>query len=210
MKRIILWLRANRHVWWALLLFYVLAVFFLAEKLVTTASHSTVTALDAYIPFFPPAIIVYYLWFPLLAVTGFWLIAKDGKGLRDYMWTLSVCFTLSVAVYFLWPNEQTLRPDLSAPCNVFERVLKGLYDFDSNTNVFPSLHVSGAVIAALAVWKSPSVRHRGVRIGTAVLAALVAVSTVLVKQHAAVDIPGGLAAALLSRCAVKLLKRKTD
>ena len=207
MKRFYLWLKANPHVWWSLLLFYLLLLYFLTENCVTGDYHPTQTALDAYVPFFAPAVIAYFLWFPLLVGTGLWLMAKDGRGFRNYMWLLAVCFTLSAAVYFLWPSGQDLRPDLSAPRDIFERVLSRIYAFDTNTNVFPSLHVSCSVIAVLALWASPTTKKNGIRPVSAVLAALIVASTVLVKQHALPDIPGGAAAALLSRGAVRLLSR---
>lgn len=207
MKRFFLWLKANPHVWWSLLLFYLLLLYFLAENCVTGDYHATQTALDAYIPFFAPAVIAYFLWFPLLAGTGLWLMAKDGRGFRNYMWFLAVCFTLSAAVYFLWPSGQDLRPDLSAPKDIFERVLSRIYAFDTNTNVFPSLHVSCSVGAVLALRDSPTTKRNGIRPAAAVLAVLIIASTVLVKQHAVLDIPGGVAAALLSRSAVRLLNR---
>ena len=207
MKRFFLWLKANPHVWWSLLLFYLLLLYFLAENCVTGDYHATQTALDAYIPFFAPAVVAYFLWFPLLAGTGLWLMAKDGRGFRNYMWFLAVCFTLSAAMYFLWPSGQDLRPDLSAPADVFERILSRMYAFDTNTNVFPSLHVSCSVGAVLALRDSPTTKQRGVRPAAAGLAVLIIASTVLVKQHAFIDIPGGVAAALLSRSAVRLLNR---
>ena len=205
MKRFFLWLRQNPHVWWSLLLFYLLALYFLAENCVTGDYHATQTAIDTYIPFFAPAVVAYLLWFPLLVGTGLWLMAKDGRGFRNYMWFLAVCFTISAAVYFLWPSGQDLRPDLSAPKGIFERVLSRIYAFDTNTNVFPSLHVSCSVGAALALWDSPTTKKNGIRPAAAALAVLIIASTVLVKQHAFMDIPGGFAAALLSRGAVKLI-----
>ena len=189
MKRFFLWLKANPHVWWSLLLFYLLLLYFLAENCVTGDYHATQTALDTYIPFFAPAVIGYFLWFPLLAGTGLWLMAKDGRGFRSYMWFLAVCFTISAAVYFIWPSGQDLRPDLSAPKDLFERVLARIYAFDTNTNVFPSLHVSCSVGAVLAV--------------------LIIASTVLVKQHAVLDIPGGLVAGAVSWWVVKAFRKKT-
>lgn len=208
MKRFLIWVKANPHVRWSLLLFYLLLLYFLAESCVTGGYHPTQTALDAYIPFFSPAVIAYFLWFPLLAGTGLWLMAKDGKGFRDYMWFLAVCFTLSAAVYFLWPSGQDLRPDLSAPKNIFEYVLARIYAVDTNTNVFPSLHVSCSLGAALALWASPTTKRNGIRPASAALAALIIASTVLVKQHAVMDIPGGVAAAVLSWGMVKGINKK--
>lgn len=205
MKRFLLWLKANPHVWWSLLLFYLLLLYFLAENCVTGAYHATQTALDASIPFFAPAVIAYFLWFPLLVGAGLWLMVKDGRGFREYMWFLAVCFTLSAAVYFLWPSGQDLRPDLRAPKDIFERVLARIYAMDTNTNVFPSLHVSCSVGTVLALRGSPTTKRNGIRPVTAALAVLIILSTVLVKQHALLDIPGGVAAALLSRGAVRLI-----
>ncbi|HKH28375.1 MAG TPA: phosphatase PAP2 family protein, partial [Sphingomicrobium sp.] len=66
-----------------------------------------------------------------------------------------------------------------------------LYAVDPQTNLFPSLHVSLGVLAALSISKAAP--------GWACLAtgavAAVAISVCTVKQHVLIDVVGGLALA---------------
>ena len=109
------------------------------------------------------------------------------------MFALAICMTVSGAIYLLWPNGQDLRPDLSQPRGLFEWMLAGLYDIDTNTNVLPSLHVSCTAVAVACVWATPTIRRKWVLAAHTVLSLLVASSTVFVKQHAILDLFAGAA-----------------
>ena len=186
------WIRANPHCWWALVLFYLIAVYILPEKLVVSGYVSTAIPLDDKIPFFAPAVVFYVLWFPLLFFSGLWLLLKDGLDFRRYMFSLGVCMTLAAVIYLLWPNGQDLRPDLSQPCGLFEWMLGGLYRIDTNTNVLPSLHVACVVPVVACLRASPGIRRRWIPAAVGVLSLLVAASTVFVKQHAILDLAAGV------------------
>lgn len=185
------WLKKNPHAWWALVLLYLIAAYILPEKLIISDYTSTATPFDDRIPFFAPAVIFYVLWFPLMFFTGLWLMFKDGVRFRRYMFALAICMTVSGVIYLLWPNGQDLRPDLSRPHGLFEWMLSGLYDIDTNTNVLPSLHVSCVAAVIACIWATDSIRRLWPRIAVTVLSLLVASSTVFVKQHAILDLAAG-------------------
>ena len=113
------------------------------------------------------------------------------------MFALAICMTVSGAIYLLWPNGQDLRPDLSQPRGLFEWMLAGLYDIDTNTNVLPSLHVSCAMIVIFCTWMTDSIRRKGVKAALTLLSLLISASTVFVKQHAIVDLAAGAILGLL-------------
>ena len=100
-------------------------------------------------------------------------------------------FLGSVLLWMFFPNGQDLRP--AAPDGVFGPLVAMIYRIDTNTNVFPSIHVVGAVGAALAVRDAVGRRNRGVYTGVSLLAALICLSTVFLKQHSVLDVAGGLA-----------------
>jgi membrane-associated phospholipid phosphatase len=187
------WIRDNPHCWWALVLFYLIVVYVIPEKIVIDVYTSTAIPFDDLIPFFAPAVVFYVLWFPLMFFTGLWLMFKDSLNFPRYMFALAVCMTVSCAIYLLWPNGQDLRPDLSRPRDLFEWMLSGLYGIDTNTNVLPSLHVSCTAVAVACVWATPTIRRKWVRAALTVLSLLVASSTVFVKQHAILDLYAGAA-----------------
>ena len=171
--------------------------FFVIERVVVTGYQPTQTWLDAYIPCGEWFVIPYCLWYPLLAAVGLWLLWKDREGFRRYMRFLALTFFASALIWFLIPNGQDLRPAVMPRDNPLTRLVEGLYSIDTNTNVFPSVHVVGAIGAAWAVKKTPSLERRTLLCGaTAILALLICLSTLFIKQHAVLDVIGGLGLAL--------------
>lgn len=183
------WLRLREALWVPAYL----AVFALLEHLPRQHYWATQLPLDECIPFCPTFVIFYCLWYVLLIGTGLFLLVRDGGAFRRYMRFLALTFFLSAAVWFLIPSRQNLRPTHMEESSVFTALLSLLYRMDTNTNVFPSAHVVGAIGAALAVWdwQRPG-RHPGAVMLTALLAVLICLSTVLIKQHAMLDVLGGL------------------
>lgn len=188
-----------RELRYALWLPVYLLTFVILEQLPTARYWSTQLSVDSRIPFCEWFVIPYCLWYPLLVAVGLYLLARDHAAFRRYMAFLALTFFASELIWVLLPNGQDLRPAVMPRDNVLTAVVSGLYSIDTNTNVFPSVHVVGAVGALLAVWDCPSLRRRkGLCRLTAVLAALICVSTVFIKQHALLDVLGGLALSLLA------------
>lgn len=195
--------RSLRELRYALWLPVYLVCFFLLEHLVTGDYWATQLPLDSLIPFCPFFVVFYCLWYPLLVAVGLYLLAADRPGFRRYMAFLSVSFFLSLLIWALIPNGQDLRPDLTRQADFFSRWVGALYAIDTNTNVFPSVHVVGAIGAAWAVWDCPSLRRRRwPGIAATVLAALICLSTVFIKQHSLLDAAGGAALAMAVGAAV--------
>lgn len=208
-NNLLCWIKNNRHVYWTLALIVILLAYFLPELLVTENYHPTQTLIDSYIPFVPAFVIFYLLWFPCLFCTGIWLLAKDGEGYRQYMCFLLLAYVVSAVIYLCWPNGQDLRPTLEASRGVFEKILAALYAVDTNTNVLPSLHVVGAIGYCGAVLRTKTIRHRWIKVGSCILAVLISVSTVFVKQHAVLDLAAGAALGLaLYTVVVALFRRR--
>lgn len=178
-----------------------LAVFALLEHLPRQQFWSTQLPWDAYIPFCPGFVVFYCLWYFFLVGTGLFLLVRDGGAFGRYMRFLAWTFFLSAAIWFLFPSCQNLRPDQMDDSSVFTALLALLYRIDTNTNVFPSAHVVGAIGAALAIWDwQRPMRHRGCVILASALALLICLSTVLVKQHALLDVAGGIILAAVCGC----------
>ncbi len=192
MKKISIWLRSNRHAWWSLCLPYIIFMFLLPERLVTADYWVSYVPLDDYIPFFPPFVVFYCLWFPMLFFTGLWLLLKDGDGFRKYMLFMSLAYTLGAAIYILFPNGQDLRPAAFETRDIFTRLVGRLYGVDTNTNVLPSMHVVGCFGIAAAVYETKTIRRKWVRRLTVLLSLLVMLSTVFIKQHSVLDLAAGL------------------
>lgn len=168
-----------------------LVIFFLVEAAVPQTEYwVSYLPIDDRIPFWPPAVLGYLLWFPFLLGTGLWLFCREPRAFRRMMRFMIVSFTSISIFYVLWPNGQDLRPASLGEPGVFPRLVGLVYSIDTNTNVFPSLHVVGCCMATNAYFDAPSLRPLR---GWAVFASLlICCSTVLVKQHSVLDLIGGV------------------
>ncbi|MGN1002174.1 MAG: phosphatase PAP2 family protein [Oscillospiraceae bacterium] len=187
------YIKENPHVWYVLLLPAYLLLFYLAERLVPSDGSYWVSylPLDDHIPFLEIFIVPYCAWYPLLVGVGLALLLFDGENFKKYMLFIMAGNITALLFCILVPNGQELRPESFERHNVFTWLIGKIYAVDTNTNVFPSMHVIGSVGAVAAAFKSEKLRPR--RWPILALAVLVIASTVFVKQHSVLDIFGGLA-----------------
>ena len=77
--------------------------------------------------------------------------------------------------------------------NIFQEAVGFLYSIDTSTNVFPSIHVYNSVMMCVALLKSEGIKkHKILCAFIVVLSISICLSTVFIKQHAFIDIPGAL------------------
>lgn len=103
---------------------------------------------------------------------------------------------VSEVVFAVFPvTTQGFRPDV-ASLDTTKLVEWGAalnFTCDPPMNCFPSLHVGTIVFAALVTWKA----DRPVGLFAFVLASLISLSTLLVKQHYVADVLGGVVVAAI-------------
>ena len=197
MKTIVQFFKTHRHAWWGLFVPCYLAVFFTVEHFITDNYWATQIPLDDKIPFCKYFILIYDIWAPLLVVVGVYLILKDPEGFRRYIWSLIFTYGVSTLFCILVPNGQDLRPAVVEGDDIFAWVVRATYAADTNTNVFPSVHVVGVMCANYAVFLTPGLRKWYWRVSAVVIGLIIIASTLLVKQHAIIDIFAGLAVGVL-------------
>lgn len=188
---------------------YLLAFFLLETFISGDGSYwSSYIFLDDYIPFLEGFVIFYCLWYPFMIVPGLYLFFKDIPEFKRYIWYLICAFAICFAVYILVPNGQDLRPEVFERDNIFTYIIGLIYSADTNTNVFPSMHVAGALGAAEAFFRTDGLKkYRAVSVITAVL---ICASTVFIKQHSLLDVFGGIAVWLISHITVYRMFRRAD
>ncbi len=100
--------------------------------------------------------------------------------------SMILAFLVSYA-FFAFLQTYVERPALTGG-DIFTRMVRDVYSGDHPFNDFPSLHVSTSAIIAIHWWRFSR------RFGPlpAIWAALIAMSTVLVRQHYLADVAGGL------------------
>lgn len=101
---------------------------------------------------------------------------------------LSMIATFLVSyVFFAFLQTYVDRPVLTGG-DVFTKMVRDVYAGDHPFNDFPSLHVSTSTIIAIHWWRF----SRRFTWPLIIWAALIAMSTVMVRQHYVADIAGGL------------------
>lgn len=175
-----------------LVVFYVpvyLIWFSYLEKTVTKPSTIIHTEWDDMIPFCEVFVIPYFLWFMYIAVVVLYCLftSKD-----DYLKTCIFLFTgmtIFLVISTLWSNGHHLRPSVMPRDNIFSNMVLGLYQTDTPTNLWPSIHVYNSIGAHLAVSHHKKLgQNKWIRGGSFILASSIVLSTMFIKQHSVFDV----------------------
>lgn len=106
--------------------------------------------------------------------------------------------TIFLIISTVYPNGHYLRPYVFERDNIFTRLCAFLYNTDTATNLFPSIHVYNSVGVHLAVVKSERFGNdKKAKTISFLLMFSIILSTMFIKQHSTFDV---LTALLL--CAV--------
>lgn len=194
-----------------LLLFWpIFGLFFMSvEQLIPRDYYTPIwCALDDLIPFCELFLIPYLFWFVFLVGMHLYLLLFDTKAFRKFMYFIIITYGVTMAVYLIWPTCQELRPAEFQRDNFLTRFMAGFYQFDTNTNVCPSLHVVGSMAVAFAAWDTPRFRKIGWKIAFMAVALLISVATVFVKQHSVLDVFWAMVLCVAAYAAVYVFPRR--
>ena len=97
--------------------------------------------------------------------------------------------TIFLIICTVFPNALNLRPTVFPRDNVFTDMVKVLYKTDTPTNVLPSIHVFNSIGVSIAISHSNDLKkHRWIQISAYILAVLIILSTMFLKQHSVTDV----------------------
>lgn len=147
--------------------------------------------LDRYIPFLPVFAVPYVLWYAVQVFTAWYCFCKDARVFRKFVGYILFAYAIAVSVFLLYPTAIDFRPEITGT-DIFSRIVGLVYRMDNPTNVFPSLHVLVAVGCAFAQCKTKKLGRPVLRILWWLIALSICASTVLIKQHSALDILGAI------------------
>lgn len=190
-----------RHLW--LLLFWPVYIlrYLLVENLNPAAVYHPIhCTLDDVIPFQEGFLIFYVFWYVFIAGVHLYTMLYDVKSYKIYTKFLLISFSVSSIIFLIYPSCQELRPAEFPRDNLLTGIVSILYTVDTNTNVFPSEHAIGALAVLAAAIHTESLRSPGKIAVIAILAVLISLSTVFLKQHSILDV-----LAALPICAVAYL-----
>ena len=131
-------------------------------------------------------------------VLGFaYFVFIDQVGIKRTYFYLFLGMSLSLLIYALIPTGQNLRVQLYNE-NIFQCLVSFIYSVDSSTNVCPSIHVYNSVMMCVSLLKSQRIKqYSWLCVAIVVLTVLICLSTVMIKQHAFMDIVWALILAMV-------------
>ena len=189
------WKRYKHGMWIVAYMTFYMVGFFIVEHAGHRHYHVIHSVIDDMIPFNEYFIIPYYLWFFFVAAGVLWFVfrCRDKAEYYKLVSVLSIGMTIFLIVSCVYPNCQDLRPTEFLHHNIFTDMVSALYRTDTPTNVLPSIHVFNSLAIFYAINESRQLeRHRIVRAGTGILALLIVLSTMFLKQHSVVDVSMGI------------------
>lgn len=191
---------------WKLLLYWPLfgVLFALVERgSLPVTYHPVYVPLDDKIPFCEYFLFAYLFWFVFLIGMLAYTLFCDPPAFRRMMWFIILTYSITMVIYFLYPSCQELRPAEFPRDNILTRFIQWYYVFDTNTNVCPSLHVTGSVAVVVGAWYSRRFSKPGWMAAFILVVFLISVSTVFLKQHSIVDVVAAVPVCVLGWWAVR-------
>lgn len=148
------------------------------------------TFIDNYIPLVPPFIVIYHIFMPLIVIIGLYLYKKgETTNLKNYVISLWMSQIFAYIIFFFFQTDIP-RADLTLlPNSIFKTLLEITYKVDNHYAGCPSLHVANMTILFMILLKVNIKKEY--KIPILVLTFLIAISTLLVKQHMFLDLVGG-------------------
>lgn len=172
----------------SLVIFFVAGYFGIGTSRNPDQARELKTFLDDRIPFIAGSVWTYLLIFPSALLPLFVVRCQRLFGRTAFAYAIAITVSLFCFAFFPVTSRElragTAMLDLG---RASDWAVATLYSIDPPYNLFPSLHLSIAVLAAFSVWKAA--RRYG--IAAFVTLVFVAVSVCTVKQHVVLDVAGG-------------------
>ena len=150
--------------------------------------HVMQCSLDEVIPFNEWFFIPYLFWFVFVFGSLVYTLLFDREAFTNLMRFIVITYSAAILIFLIYPSCQLLRPFYMENSNFLTHLVRMFYAFDTNTNVFPSVHVIGSIAVVYGLWNAKFLNKWKYRIPIAMTAMLISVSTLFMKQHSALDV----------------------
>jgi membrane-associated phospholipid phosphatase len=168
--------------------FFIVGYFGAGLSIDPASARDLGTSLDHRIPFLAASVWVYLWVFPASLLPLF--VVRCPRLFRRTLLAYTLAIAASLIVFVAVPvTSIALRADRAAldVTRLSPWAVAVLYRLDPPVNLFPSLHLTIAALAALSAWKAKRTYGAAAFVGVA----LIAVSICTVKQHFVLDGVGG-------------------
>ncbi len=165
--------------------------------------HVPEIELDRALPLSPVWSVVYLSLFLAALLPVF--VIHERSLIRRTVHAFLAIWLAAFAVFLAWPTAAPVHAAVVGD-GYAETLTRLLHASDVRANCFPSLHVAQCYVAALACGRV----HRDVGNVALVWATLVALSTLLVKQHYVADVVGGIVLAIAAHLLFLRGHRRAD
>ncbi len=167
------------------------------ENTVTRHFHVIHMELDDAIPFLPVFCIPYFLWFGYVAIAFCYTYLHDKQEYLRACIFLFTGMTVFLLISTVYPNGHYMRNDVVLGSGIFDSLVRWLWETDTATNLFPSIHVFNAIGAHIALTRCEKLRDSKLaKYGSFTLMCSIILATVFIKQHSVFDVMTALLMAL--------------
>jgi len=173
-----------RRLYYASVFIILKIFFFIINNRSVENPHDFTTFPDDLIPFIRFAVIPYVYWYFFLAFGLVFLAVVDHRNYFGLLGSIYIGEIISFSFYLLVPST-TQRPQINRH-DFFSRLTDTLYRRDAHMNCLPSLHIMEAILVVLFLLRYNKRILMGIFAWTSAL--LIILSTLLIKQHALLDI----------------------
>ncbi len=177
-------------------------LYFLTENFISLENcHVIHSRLDDMIPFCEWFLLPYVFWYGWIVFSLVYFLRYDVESFKKLQTYIIITQGFAMLVYIIFPNCQNLRPEVFPRDNFLTDCIGLIYQFDTNTGVFPSLHCAYS-IAIASVWVRRKETSLGTRVFSMISAVLVCLSTMFIKQHSVLDFFGAIPVCILAEVLV--------
>lgn len=183
-------------------------ILFIVSKNFEINYHIIASPIDSKIPFIPYIIYVYNIFGPFIFLVFYYIFCNDRRSYYQGIKAGIVGYIMAHIVFLTYPTI-IIRPNIDSYNLDFitSNFIKLTYFIDNPPlNCFPSLHCLVCFQAIFTIIISKNIKFFP-KIIIIILAILIAISTVFIKQHYFYDILGAFGIFVISNLIVFVLKK---
>ena len=147
------------------------------------------TYIDKIIPFNKYFVIPYISWYVYVVLFMVIFCVINERTYYRLLISLSVGMIICYVTFYIFPTTVP-RPTIITK-DIFSRLVLSIYKNDNPYNCFPSVHVVNAMIVSIYVNREKKF-NKLIKIISSLVAILIMISTMFIKQHVFLDVVSGI------------------